>query len=55
MHNKTITLKVTLNVDDVWAKEQTKSEILDSIKNRMRYGLGFRGSITEFKVARSKV
>ena len=55
MTNRKITVRLTLDVDGEWAKNQPKSEVLDSIKNRMGYGLGFRGNITEFKVARSKV
>lgn len=55
MHNKTITLKVTLDVDEVWAAKQTKTDIVDCIRKRMSNGLGFRGQIREFRVERNKV
>ena len=55
MTNKTITLKVTLDLDKEWAKNQTKAEVLDSLRNRMDSSLGFRGQIREFQVDRKKV
>ncbi len=55
MTNKTITLKVTLDLDKEWAKNQSKAEVVDCLKSRMGSSLGFRGQIREFQVDRKKI
>jgi hypothetical protein len=50
MAKKEITVKVTLNLDDKWASNQDKDELLEAIRKRMDYSLGFRGRIKKFKL-----
>lgn len=50
MRNIEITLKVTLELDEKWASNQTIDELTQYIKERMNSSLGFRGQIKKFGV-----
>ena len=41
MGNKQITLKVTLEFDEKWASNFTREELLEYLKEKLNYGLGF--------------
>jgi hypothetical protein len=45
MHNIEIKFKVTLELDEKWASNQTMDELIEYVKNRMNSSLGFRGQI----------
>lgn len=52
MHDIQLTFKVTVELDEKWASNQTTDDLIDYIKQRMNSSLGFRGQIKKFSVVR---
>ena len=50
MRNVEIKFKVTLQLDEKWASNQTIDELIEYIKDRMNSSLGFRGQIKKLSV-----
>jgi hypothetical protein len=50
MRNIQIKFKVTLELDEQWASNQTIEELTDYIKERLNSSLGFRGQIKRLTV-----
>jgi len=50
MQDITIKFKVTLQLDEKWAGNQTSEEIIEYIKARINSSLGFRGKIKKLTV-----
>jgi len=51
-HNIQLTFRVTVELDEKWASNQTTDEVIEYIKQRMNSSLGFRGQIRKFSVVR---
>jgi hypothetical protein len=45
MRNIELKFRVTLELDEKWARNQTTEELVEYIKTRMNSSLGFRGQI----------
>ena len=54
MDNKQIILKVTLELDEKWASNFTREELLEYLKERLNYSLGFRGHVKRMTTPRQK-
>jgi hypothetical protein len=50
MPNVELRFKVTLEINDKWARTQTTEELVDYIKARLNSSLGFRGQIKKLKM-----
>lgn len=50
MRNIEIQLEVMLELDEMWASNQTADELIDYIRDRMDSSLGFRGQIRSLNV-----
>lgn len=53
MDNGKITFRMTLSLDKEWAENQDSDELIDFVKNRLDYTLGFRGRIKSIRVVRN--
>jgi len=51
---KQIKLKVTLDLDEKWAKNYGNEELLEYLKARLNYSLGFRGQVKKMTAPRQK-
>jgi len=51
MANVELKFRVTLELNDKWAKGQTDEEIVDYLKARLNSSLGFRGQIKKLNIA----
>jgi hypothetical protein len=51
---KQLKLKVTLNLDEKWAQNYSSEELLDYLKARLNYSLGFRGQVKKMTTPRQK-
>ena len=49
MENTEVKLKVTLELDQEWAGHHSSEEVMEFIKHKMDYILGFRGRIKRLK------
>ena len=54
MQDVEIKLRVTLTLDEKWARNHTQEELADYIKERMNSSLGFRGQIKKFAIAKKR-
>ena len=50
MPNVELRFKVTLELNEKWARNQTTEELVDYIKTRLNSSLGFRGQIKKLKM-----
>ena len=50
MPNIELKFKVTLELNEKWASNQTTEEVVDNIKARLNSSLGFRGQIKKVNV-----
>lgn len=50
VRNIEIQLEVMLELDEMWASNQTADELIDYIRDRMDSSLGFRGQIRSLNV-----
>ena len=50
MERRQVIFKVVLELDEKWAAQLTKEELLEYIKERLNSSLGFRGQVKRFRV-----
>lgn len=55
MDNNQIAFKGTLEVDGKWASNFSREELLEYLKERLNYSLGFRGEVKKLSVSRQKL
>jgi hypothetical protein len=54
MDNGKITFRMTLLLDKEWAENQDGDELINFVRNRLDYTLGFRGKIKSIRVIRNR-
>ena len=52
--NKQIKFNVTLELDEKWVKNFSSEELLEYLKARLNYSLGFRGQVNRLTSPRQK-
>lgn len=52
--NKQIKFNVTLKLDEKWVKKFSREELLEYLKARLNYSLGFRGRVKRLTSPRQK-
>ena len=52
--NKQIKFNVTLELDEKWVKNFSREELLEYLKARLNYSLGFRGRVKRLTSPRQK-
>ena len=50
MSSRQIILKLTLELEDKWARQMSAEELVEYIKERLNSSLGFRGQVKKFRV-----
>ena len=50
MERRQVIFKVALELDEKWAAQLTKEELLEYIKERLNSSLGFRGQVKRYRV-----
>jgi hypothetical protein len=50
MERRQVIFKVVLELDEKWAAQLTKEELLEYIRERLNSSLGFRGQVKRFRV-----
>ena len=50
MDNSEIKVRVTLKLDEKWASNLSREELIEFIKVKLENSLGFRGRVEEVKV-----
>lgn len=51
MDNNEITVKVTLKLDEKWASDLSKKELIEFIRSKLSTSLGFRGQVAKVSVS----
>ena len=51
---KQLKLKITLDLDEKWAENFSSEELLEYLKARVNYSLGFRGQVKKMTTPRQK-
>ena len=49
MDSNQIRLKVTVELDEKWASNLSREEVLEYLKDRFNYSLGFRGWVKKLR------
>lgn len=50
MNKKDLILKVSLELDEKWASNFSREELLEYTKERLNYSLGFRGEVKKLMI-----
>ena len=50
MNKNNLTLKVSLELDEKWASNFTTEELVEYLKERLNYSLGFRGNVKRLRI-----
>ena len=50
MEKKEATFKVTLELDEKWARGQTEEELVEYLETRLNSSMGFKGAVQKFKL-----
>ncbi len=48
MKTKEVKFRVTLEIDEKWARGQTKEELVEYLEIRLNSSLGFKGAVQKF-------
>ena len=51
MTKNELTLRATLELDEKWASNFTREELLEYLKAKLKYSLGFRGEVKRLKLS----
>lgn len=51
MNKNHIILKVSLELDEKWASNFSREELLEYLKEKLNYSLGFRGQVENVRVS----
>ena len=51
MNKNDIILKVSLELDEKWASNFTREELLEYLKEKLNYSLGFRGEVKRLRLS----
>ena len=50
MTKNDLTLRATLELDEKWASNFTGEELLEYLKEKLNYSLGFRGEVKRIRI-----
>ena len=50
MTKNELTLRATLKLDEKWASNFTREELLEYLKEKLNYSLGFRGELKRLRL-----
>ncbi len=54
MREKGIVFRLTLEIDDKWASNLSRDELIDTVESRLNRGLGFRGRVRRLRIIGDK-